>query len=69
MTNIEGFDPSLINIDRVSFESNKCIIYNIKYIKDLNISNSLCLTFNNLAAYIEKSGENKYLVFASTDKK
>ena len=66
---IEGFDPSLINIDRVSFESNKCIIYNIKYIKDLSISNSLYLIFNNLVAYIEKSGENKYLVFASTDKK
>ena len=24
--------------------------------------------FNNLDAYIEKSGENRYLIFASTDK-
>ena len=24
--------------------------------------------FNNLDAYLEKSGENKYLIFASTDK-
>ena len=26
MTNIEDFDPSLINVDRVSFENNKFII-------------------------------------------
>ena len=68
MTNIEYFDPSLLNIDRVSFESDKFIIYDIKYIKDLTCLNSLYLVFNNLDAYIEKSGENKYLIFASTDK-
>ena len=68
MTNIEDFDPSLLNIDRVSFESDKFIIYDIKYIKDLSCLNSLYLVFNNLDAYIEKSGENKYLIFASTDK-
>ena len=68
MTNISDFDSSLLNIDRVSFESNKFIIYDIKYIKDLNRSNSLYLVCNNLDAYIEKSGENKYLIFASTDK-
>ena len=67
MTNIKDFRPSLLNVDRVSFESDKFIICDIKYIKDLNISNSLYLVFNNLDAYIEKSGENKYLVFASTD--
>ena len=33
MTNISDFDPNLLNIDRVSFESDKFIIYNIKYIK------------------------------------
>ena len=68
MTNIKDFDPSFLNIDPVSFESNKFIIYDIKYIKDLDISNSLYLAFNNLDAYIEKSGENKYLIFASTEK-
>ena len=36
MTNIEGFDPSLLTIDQVSFESNNSIIYDIKYIKNLN---------------------------------
>ena len=68
MTNIEDFDLSLLTLDKVSFESNKSIIYDIKYIKNLNSSNSLYLVFNNLDAYIEKSGENKYLILASTDK-
>ena len=68
MTNIEDFDLSLLTIDKVSFESNKSIIYDIKYIKNLNSSNSLYLVFNNLDAYIEKSGENKYLILASKDK-
>ena len=34
----------------------------------MNSSNSLYLVFNNLDAYIEKSGEKKYLILASTDK-
>ena len=58
----------MLNIDRVSFESNKFIIYDIKYIKDLNISNYLYLAFNNLDTYIEKSGDNKCLIFISADK-
>ena len=68
MTHIKDFGPSLLNIDQVSFENDKFIIYDIKYIQDLNISNSLYLVFNNLDAYIVKSNENKYLIFASTDK-
>ena len=68
MTNISDFDLSLLNIDQITFKSNDSIIYDIKYIKNLNGSNSLYLVFNNLDAYIEKSGENKYLIFASTDK-
>ena len=43
-------------------------MYGIKYIKDLNRSNSFYLVFNNLDAYIEKGGENKFLIFALTDK-
>ena len=66
MTNIGDFDLSLLNIDQIAFESNDSIIYDIKYIKNLN--GSLYLVFNNLDAYIEESGENKYLIFASTDK-
>ena len=68
MTNIKDFDPSLLNIDRVSFKSNDSIIYDTKYTKNLNSFNSLYLVFNNLDAYIEKSGKNKYLIFTSTDK-
>ena len=64
MTNINDFDPNLLNIDQVVFESG-LIMYDIKYIKDLS---SLHLVFNNLDAYIEKRNKNKYLIFASTDK-
>ena len=36
MTNINDFGPSLLNIDEVLFESDKLIMYDIKYIKNLN---------------------------------
>ena len=68
MTNVSDFDPSLLNIDEVSFESDKLVMYDIKYITNLNSLNTLYLVFNNLDAYIEKSGENRYLIFASTEK-
>ena len=64
MTNVNDFDPILLNIDHVVFENNGLIMYDIKYIKDLNNLNSLYLVFNNLDAYIEKSGKNRYLIFA-----
>ena len=68
MTNINDFDSSLLDIDEVSFKSNELIMYDIKCIKNLNSLNSLYLVFNNLDAYIEESGENRYLLFASTEK-
>ena len=34
----------------------------------MNSLNTLYLVFNNLDAYIEKSGEDRYLIFASTEK-
>ena len=68
MANISDLEVSLLNIDQIAFKSNESINYGIKYIKNLNSSNSLYLIFNNLDAYIEKSEENKYLIFASTDK-
>ena len=67
MTNIRDLDLSLLNIEQIAFKSNDSIIYEINYIKNLNSSNSLYLVFNNLDAYIDKSGENKCLIFASTD--
>ena len=67
MTNIRNVDLSLLDIDLVKFKSRSVTIYDTKYIKDLNNSDSFYLVFNNLKAYIEKSGENKYLAFALTD--
>ena len=43
-------------------------MYDIKYIKNFNSSDSLYLVFNNLDAYIERSGENRYLIFVLTEK-
>ena len=43
-------------------------MYDIKYTKNLNSLNTLYLVFNDLDAYIEKSGEKRYLIFASTEK-
>ena len=68
MTNINDSDLSLLNIDEALLKSNKLIMYDIKYIKNLNSSDFLYLVFNNLDAYIEKISENRYLVFASTEK-
>ena len=68
MTNISNFDPSWLNVDSIKLKSYNSIIYHIKYIKNLNSSNSLYLVFNNLDACIEKTDDNKYLIFASTDK-
>ena len=48
-------------------KSSSVTIYDIKYIKDLNCSDSLYLVFNNLEAYVDKSNKSKYLVFASTN--
>ena len=60
MNNISDFDPSLLNVDSLKFKSNNSISYYIKYIKNLNNSNSFYLVFNNLGAYIEKTNDNKY---------
>ena len=68
MANIGDFNVCLLNADSLKFKDDDSIIYNIKYVKKLNSSNSLYLVCNNLDAYIEKSGENKYLIFVSTDK-
>ena len=68
MINILDFDPSLLKIDEVSFRNDELIIYDIKYIKNLNRLNTLYLVFNNLDGYFKKSGQDKYLITASTEK-
>ena len=73
MTNTKNFDPCLLNIDRVSFENNDSVIYEIEYFKNFNNKNSPNFVFNNVDACIEYNPteddrETKYLAFASTDK-
>ena len=54
MTDIKNFDPSLLSIDQISFESTDSVIYDIEYItmKSLDNENSPYLIFNNVDAYI-----------------
>ena len=80
MINIKNFDPSLLDIYKISFKSTYAVIYHIEYItmksldnENIDSANSLYLIFNNVDGYIEcnsseKSNKNKYLVFASTNK-
>ena len=68
MTNIKNIDPNLLSIDQASYKSTDCVIYDIEYFKNLNNKNSVYLVFNNVNAYIEENKEDKYLIFALTDK-
>ena len=75
MINIKNFDPSLLNIDKISFKSIDVVAYHIKYIKmksldyvNIESANRLYLVFNNVNGYIEESNENKYFIFVSTKK-
>ena len=74
MTDIKDFDPSLIKIDKNSYKT--ISLYYTGYItmKDsnhvkINIVNSLYLIIDEADEYIGESNGNKYLTFASTDKK
>ena len=72
MINIKNFDPNEIKIDRKYY--NDFTIYYIGYVtmkdhlNNIHSVNHLCLIFNKVDGYTEKRNENKYLVFASTDK-
>ena len=61
-------DTNLLSINQISFTSTDIVIYEIEYFKNLDSVNSLYLVFNDLDAYFEYINENKYLVFALTDK-
>ena len=72
MINIKNFDLNLLNIDQIPYKN--IDIYYINYItvKDhLNIysANPFYLVFNKIDGCIEESNGNKYLIFASTNKK
>ena len=75
MINIKSFDPNLLSLDKISFKSTNAINYHIEYITMKSIdhlntdsANNLYLVFNNVNGYIEESNEDKYFIFASTDK-
>ena len=70
MTYIKDFEPSLLNIDKISFKSTDSVIYDSEYttMKSLDNENSLYLIFVNVDGYVEGSNEDKYLIFATTDK-
>ena len=67
MINIMDLDTNF-SINQISFTSTDIIIFEIEYFKNLDGVNSLYLVFNDLDAYFECIDENKYLVFALTDK-
>ena len=72
MTNVKNFNPNLLTIVKISYKNTDAVVYNIKYImmessnnKNIDSENPLCLTFNNVDAYIiEESNENKYLILS-----
>ena len=74
MINIKRFYPSLIKIDKKSYE--KIGIYYIGYMtiesisdyENINSVNPLYLIIREVDGYIEETNGNKYLSFASTDK-
>ena len=62
------FFTDMTNIDKVSFRNDELTMYDIKYIKNSDRLNTLYLVFNNLDGVFQRSGENKYLMFSSTEK-
>ena len=77
MVNIKNFDPRLLEINKLSSKSANINIYHIEYMTmksfdhvNIDTENPLYLIFNNLDGYIiEESNGDKYLIFASTNKK
>ena len=68
MTNIRKLDTSLVSINQISFINDNAVNYEIEYSKDYDDAYPMYLIFNDVDAYFELVGENKYLVFVPTDK-
>ena len=68
MTNIKNLDANLLGINQITFTNTGAVAYDIEYFKNLDGANSLYLIFNDVHAYFECTDENKYFVFALTDK-
>ena len=77
MVNIKNFDPSLLEINKLSGKSTIINIYHIEYMTmksldhvNTDSENPFYLTFNNADGYIiGKRNGDKYFSFASTNKK
>ena len=61
MVNIKNFDPNLLSINKISFESSDAVIYSIKYItmksldhENIYSENPPCLIFNDVHGCIIK---------------
>ena len=73
MINVKNFDLNLLKIDKKSYK-NIGIYYigciSINDLDNVNIRsvNPLYLIFDKADGYIEESNENKYLMFAPTNK-
>ena len=66
MTNIKNLDTNLLGINQMTFTRTDSFAY--EYFKNLDGVNFLYLVFNDVDAYFKCIDENKYLVFALTDK-
>ena len=68
MKNIMNLDTNLLGIYQISVTSTDIVVYKIEYFKNLNGVNSLYLVFNVVDACFQCIDENRYLVFALTEK-
>ena len=70
---LKTFDSKNLKLDKKTYKV--LDIYNIGYVTknkigdcyDVNSVNPLYLRINNASGYIEEKGQNKYLIFDSTD--
>ena len=67
MINVSNFDPGLLHVNRTAVDHD-FIVYDIKYVKNLNKMDNLYLVFNDLDVVFGKCGKDKYLIFSSTEK-
>ena len=67
MTNINDFAPGLLHVNKAVIDYD-LIACDIKYVKNLNRIDNLCIVFNDLDVVFRRSGKDKYLIFSSTKK-